>query len=1304
MLYHAAIFVLATLTFDSPTLVKGHGFLKTPRSRNWFAHDVIENHKEDCPTRPIGCPEPEYCQHCLNVNTGVCGKSPTREYENADWRDQNGSPMPWISQVGGNAADQSADYVEGGNITIDSYLDTHHNGHMEIRACVIDDNSSTKCTLPSDFEGNELEFLEDHSNHEYNMPADPEYPERGMYSGGQGGGIQDFSFEYRLPIGIYGEKILLQWKYITANSCSPPGYDDYFLKKHPDLPSEFWTAGLSVCTLPYPPDGDTALSTNPEQFFNCAEISILPGFTAAPTISPKPTDSPTTYEPTTSQLPSSSPVSKSPTTSPEEELSLAPRQPGCYDEWADCTNFDYCCVGLKCVQVDTYGYSRCLVDTCDSNGTTVPTTPTTDMTPTLFPSTGPFSGPTTNNVTSNPTKYPTTYPTNPTGPTNPNPPNIGGCCTINLKTCNHPEGTFCDDALHCENECGKIWLPDGELQGCTALWEGPCSSDADCCQHGECMNGRCDSKDPWKKGITGTQAPTTPPTPDATQAPTTAYPTSTSSPSLPVPTSPPTSPVPTATPTNSPTIEQTTLFPTLNPTTPPSHGDAFDNDYSTKVRVNQVGYLRFATKIGIIVDGYTSPREFQIQDAASGDVVLAGTTMVYGADGASGDHVHQADFSSLTALGRYSLVVDGIGASLSFNIASSLYPNLPHEAMNYFYFHRMGNLTIERQHLIDDRYAREALHPQDTAVPPYNGWCSDCEDFDLSGSWADAGDFGVYTVNHAISAWTLMNLNEMFPEAFADGELNLPESNNSIPDVLDEVDFGSRFVRGMLPSDGGLASHKAHNHEWSAFTITIEGENAYVGARSAMGPSSPATYAVARVNAQLARMWSAKGGDAGHVTTLWNAAKDAWERAQERAGSDLGHKIYDANEASPGPATGGGDYPDGEVNDDQYAAACEMYLTAYALSDANVTSYRSSVEGSSYFTKMSQWDWASVSGAGTLSLYAVNNDLDEADKTSIETSIVEFANKIKMAFYWEGYPSNLNFPSEFSKYPWGSNSFIMNRMIALAYAFEITGDVDYQKYLLRSMDYIMGTNAMDISYVTGYGEKGETDTHDRWAWTIGNINFWPKGWLSGGPNNELINDYSTPNGVPAAKSYAGFGTAPQAWGSKENTVNWNAPLAWAAWYIENKIVPNLGGEENLSPQKSPTDAPTDQPTNNPTMAPSNEPSAFPTKAPMTPSPTSSTPTTPSPSSSPTHSPTNDPTTQPTKNPTETPSNVPTTWSMHPTLLPITPAPTLNPTSDGTVCCVELDDTGYKCKNSDYCNANEFQCGYCRGTWMSVPVS
>ena len=104
---------------------------------------------------------------------------------------------------------------------------------------------------------------------------------------------------------------------------------------------------------------------------------------------------------------------------------------------------------------------------------------------------------------------------------------------------------------------------------------------------------------------------------------------------------------------------------------------------SDKVRVNQVGYLRFASKIGVIVDSSTSPLEWQVQDSV-GSVVLAGVSTPFGFDDASGDDVHQVDFSDVSDLGSYKLVVDGIGASLEFAIAPSLYPDLPLESMNYF--------------------------------------------------------------------------------------------------------------------------------------------------------------------------------------------------------------------------------------------------------------------------------------------------------------------------------------------------------------------------------------------------------------------------------------------------------------------------------------------------------------------------------------------------------------------------------------------------------------------------------------------
>ena len=101
---------------------------------------------------------------------------------------------------------------------VKSYLDTHHNGHMELKAC----NKGPANCKQEDFDapGNQLIFIEDtvfQGNH-MKMPADPNYPGHGMYGGGQGGQTKTFVFKYKLPEGLYGDQVLLQWKYITANS------------------------------------------------------------------------------------------------------------------------------------------------------------------------------------------------------------------------------------------------------------------------------------------------------------------------------------------------------------------------------------------------------------------------------------------------------------------------------------------------------------------------------------------------------------------------------------------------------------------------------------------------------------------------------------------------------------------------------------------------------------------------------------------------------------------------------------------------------------------------------------------------------------------------------------------------------------------------------------------------------------------------------------------------------------------------------------------------------------------------------
>ena len=81
------------------------------------------------------------------------------------------------------------------------------------------------------------------------ITTDEYHPERGYFYGGSSFGGNEFSMKFKLPPSLSGEKVLLQWFYYTANSCSPPGYYDYFAVKNTNLPSTFWGGvNLSTCT------------------------------------------------------------------------------------------------------------------------------------------------------------------------------------------------------------------------------------------------------------------------------------------------------------------------------------------------------------------------------------------------------------------------------------------------------------------------------------------------------------------------------------------------------------------------------------------------------------------------------------------------------------------------------------------------------------------------------------------------------------------------------------------------------------------------------------------------------------------------------------------------------------------------------------------------------------------------------------------------------------------------------------------------------------------------------------------------
>jgi len=556
------------------------------------------------------------------------------------------------------------------------------------------------------------------------------------------------------------------------------------------------------------------------------------------------------------------------------------------------------------------------------------------------------------------------------------------------------------------------------------------------------------------------------------------------------------------------------------------------------IAINQVGYLPQSDKIAVIVTAHPSPIGWELRSAQSGQVVLRGDTVVYGKDSASDDALHHADFSAVRREGMYVLHV-GTAESGPVMVVKSLYEQLPEEAMAYYYFHRLGT-DLKPELLADPRHARAALHPDDERLPCFGAWCDGT--MNARYAWADAGDYGVYPVNHALSAWTLLNLLELEPTAFPDGSLSIPERNNGIPDLLDEVIFGASYMPGLLLPGDYLATHKIHGELWSIFpTPDTETENRV--RRSAQPPSTAATYAVARVSAHIARLVEPYAPTAADA--WWSTAAEAWNRAER-----LPETLYRATTVD---APGGGDYEDEHIADDRYAAVVELYLTALARGDYRLTAYRNAVRLSEHYGEVGVFDWKDTAAAGTLSLLTVDNDLPPIELDAMRNRLEERALLILRALGRTGYPVPLR------EYAWGSNADVMKRMMLLGHAHALKGDSQYLSAMYRCMDYIMGTNALRLSFVTGYGQASETDTHDRWAWSkfLEGVPY-PRGWLSGGPNNANINDGATPKDAAAAKSYAARGTAPTAWASKENTIGWNAPLVWASWYMRDnreQIVP-----------------------------------------------------------------------------------------------------------------------------------------------------
>lgn len=278
------------------------------------------------------------------------------------YKDSTGKPMPWISQE---------TYIEGQEIIVKHYYTTHHYGHITLSACNLGKSSTQDCFDNPD---NWLEFVRDNS---YDMPKDVNHPERGYLKRGP----MDFESVFKLPDGVYGDEVLIQWRYITANSCLPEGYTDYFnwAISNPDynvVPSDWKGGNMQACDK-YPQDGSKPDGGAPEQFWNCMEVSIISGTPTVPTPTPpSPTQGPTNTPAPIAVVPNPSGI-PFPCCSWYSDFCEQPNNSWCHSSESNCNT----CSG---VWRDPYSQPQ---PTPTGPNPTMPN-PTTPFPPTNIPTTG----------------------------------------------------------------------------------------------------------------------------------------------------------------------------------------------------------------------------------------------------------------------------------------------------------------------------------------------------------------------------------------------------------------------------------------------------------------------------------------------------------------------------------------------------------------------------------------------------------------------------------------------------------------------------------------------------------------------------------------------------------------------------------------------------------------------------------------------------------------------------------------------------------------------------------------------------
>ncbi len=582
---------------------------------------------------------------------------------------------------------------------------------------------------------------------------------------------------------------------------------------------------------------------------------------------------------------------------------------------------------------------------------------------------------------------------------------------------------------------------------------------------------------------------------------------------------------------------------------------------SPYIVVDQFGYLVDSEKIAVLRDpetgfdaseSYEPGDRYQIIDADSDSVVLELSATPWN-DGQvhdqSGDRAWWVDFSELTNPGTYYLLdTESNVRSDTFRVGPDVYREVLRHALRTFFYQRAG--FPKDPEFAGEAWADEASHigpGQDQSARLYEQTDDPSTERDLSGGWYDAGDYNRYTAWTADYVVALLRAYQERPEVFGD-DLNIPESGNGEPDILDEVRIGLEHLKKTQSDSGGCISVLGTDpiHESASPPSALTSPSVY-------GPETTN----ATIRAGVAFAWGAQvylESDPEFAADLLSRAEDAWAFAQDNP---------ELTFENTGKIAAGE-----QQSSSEEVALFELGLAVALYTATGEESYKAFFEDN-----YEEADLQLLNGYNAAwqlqftEFYLDYTTLPDADPTIQETILSAFRETMTSN-------SNLGMLSEnpdpylafIDTYTWGSNAH-KSRTGCLFHDI-ITFDIEPQRTsearqaAERYIHYIHGVNPLGLVYLSNMGNLGAhhsvttfyhswfSDSSEKWDQVGVSTYGPPPGFLTGGPNpsydlDDVCPDQegcpdeppAPPYGQPPQKSYADFndGWPVNSWSVTENS-------------------------------------------------------------------------------------------------------------------------------------------------------------------------